>query len=68
MIFLLLLDEEAGLGFELFGTGLFVYDDCTDRGEAPLLAFCGDGDGIPRPLALVLLPEPALAVDQIDFL
>ena len=42
--------------------------DLPDRGEAPLLALRGDGDGIPRALALVLLPEPALAVDQVDLL
>ena len=56
------------MGFELFGTGLFVYDDFTDRGEALFFSFWSDSYGIPRALAFVPLPEPALAVDQIDFL
>ena len=62
------LDEETLGGFELFGVRIFVYNDLTDRGETPLFAFRGDGDGVPWPLALVLLPEPSLAVDQIDLL
>ena len=62
------LDEEAGGGLELLGVRLFIYGDFPDRGKALLLAFCGDGDGVPWPLALVFLPEPPLAVDQVDLL
>ena len=62
------LDEETLGGFELFGVRIFVYNDLTDRGETPLFAFRGDGDGVPWPLALVLLPEPSLAVDQVNLL
>ena len=62
------LDEETLGGFELFGVRIFVYNDLTDRGETPLFAFRGDGDGIPRSAALVLLPEPPLAIDQVDLL
>ena len=62
------LDEETLGGFELFGVRIFVYNDFSDRDETPLFAFRGDGDGVPWPLALVLLPEPSLAVDQVDLL
>ena len=60
--------EKTGGCIELFGVLLLVNGDFPDRGEALFFAFCGDGDGVPWPLALVFLPEPPLAVDQVDLL
>ena len=62
------LDKEAGGGFELLEGLLLFYCDFPDRGEPPFFAFRGDGDGVPWPLALVLLPEASFAVDQVDLL
>ncbi len=52
------LDEEAGGGLELLGILLFVYGDFPDRSEALFFSFHGDGNGVPRSAALVLLPKP----------
>ena len=60
--------EKTGGYIELFGVRLLVNGDFPDRGKALFFAFCGDGDGVPWPLALVFLPEPPLAIDQVDLL
>lgn len=68
LFWVVFLGEKAGGGLELLGVRLFVYGDLPDRGKTPLLAFPGNGYRVPWPLALVFLPEPSLAVDQVDLL
>ena len=68
LFWVVILDEESSRGFKLLGTRAFVNDDFAYRAETPLLAFRGNGNGIPRSTTLVLLPEASLAIDQVDLL
>jgi hypothetical protein len=68
LFWVIILDEESSRGFKLLGTRAFVNDDFAYRAETPLLAFRGNGNGIPRSTTLVLLPEASLAIDQVDLL
>jgi hypothetical protein len=60
------LNEEAGGGIELLGIRLFVYGDFPDRSEALFLRFPVMVSHGPR--LWFFLPEPSLAVDQVDLL